>query len=148
MESSELESLAGNEIYLLAANVIESFSRDHLTDLEMPMTKIASGRAAHILRAPDCQLKVRELWNLLGEVEQRLIDELEGHDKFFYIPLLRAQVFELVEPYGVLVSKKFPNLTEDIQEAGKCYACARYTACVFHLMRVMENGVQRLEAVS
>lgn len=31
--------------------------------------------------------------------------------------------------------------TEDIEEAQKCLALGRYTACVFHLMRVMERGV-------
>jgi hypothetical protein len=31
----------------------------------------------------------------------------------------------------------------DIKEAGKCFAFARWTATVFHLMRILENGVQR-----
>jgi hypothetical protein len=39
---------------------------------------------------------------------------------------------------------KFPKLTEDIDEAGKCLFFGRYTAVVFHLMRVMEVGVRRL----
>jgi kynurenine formamidase len=32
----------------------------------------------------------------------------------------------------------------DIQEASKSFAVGRFTACVFHLMRVMELGVQAL----
>ena len=29
-------------------------------------------------------------------------------------------------------------------EAGKCFALARYTACVFHLMRILEAGLNAL----
>jgi hypothetical protein len=32
----------------------------------------------------------------------------------------------------------------DVEEAAKCFALGRNTACVFHLMRVMEMSVQRL----
>ena len=34
-------------------------------------------------------------------------------------------------------------MTEDISEAAKCLSLDRPTACVFHLMRVMELAVQR-----
>ena len=37
---------------------------------------------------------------------------------------------------------RFPTTEFDIMEAGNCYAMGRGTACVFHLMRVMEVGVQ------
>jgi hypothetical protein len=33
---------------------------------------------------------------------------------------------------------------EDADEAGKCFAVGRYTACVFHLMRIMERCVQKM----
>jgi hypothetical protein len=35
-------------------------------------------------------------------------------------------------------------MAEDISEAAQCLALNRPTACVFHLMRVMETGVQIL----
>ena len=41
----------------------------------------------------------------------------------------------------------FPAANHEASEAGKCFATARYTACVFHLMRVMEVGVQEFGAV-
>ncbi|HEY2849107.1 MAG TPA: hypothetical protein VGI97_04465 [Gemmatimonadaceae bacterium] len=40
-----------------------------------------------------------------------------------------------------LVLDAFPDLATDIDEAGKCFGTGRFTACVFHLMRVMERGV-------
>lgn len=45
---------------------------------------------------------------------------------------------------GEDVAAKFPDLVADIDEAGKCLAFGRATASVFHLMRVMETGVQEL----
>jgi HEPN domain-containing protein len=44
----------------------------------------------------------------------------------------------------VAVAKKFPKVTGDIQEAGRCFASGRNTATVFHLMRVMEASVKFL----
>jgi HEPN domain-containing protein len=43
-----------------------------------------------------------------------------------------------------ILERKLPRASEDIAEAGKCFALTRYTACVFHLMRVMELAVQEL----
>lgn len=38
--------------------------------------------------------------------------------------------------------KRFPEMTEDVEESEKCLALDRHTACVFHLMRVIEIAVQ------
>jgi hypothetical protein len=43
------------------------------------------------------------------------------------------------------VGRNAPTLN-DIEEAGKCLALNRNTACVFHLMRVMEVGLRALGA--
>jgi len=53
--------------------------------------------------------------------------------------------FDPPEPiFGPAVSAALTSTLFDIDEAAKCFAVGRYTACVFHLMRVMELGVQRL----
>jgi hypothetical protein len=46
--------------------------------------------------------------------------------------------------FDSVVTDIFPQLTYDVVEAGNCLALNRTTACVFHLMRIMEFGVQRL----
>ena len=46
--------------------------------------------------------------------------------------------------FGETVAKKFPKLKFEIANAGKCLALKQPTACVFHLMRVMEAGVKLL----
>ena len=47
-------------------------------------------------------------------------------------------------PFGDDVSLAFSGAKYDIEEAAKCLALRRATACVFHLMRTMEYSVQRL----
>ena len=43
--------------------------------------------------------------------------------------------------FGTEVAARFPRAIVDIEEAGKCFALGRFTACVFHLMRVVEAGL-------
>ena len=40
--------------------------------------------------------------------------------------------------FGEDVCMAFPGIVDDLEEAGKCYALERSTACVFHLMRCCE----------
>jgi hypothetical protein len=46
--------------------------------------------------------------------------------------------------FGAMVFDKFPSANNDIFEAGMCLALERGTACVMHLMRVMEVGLKGL----
>jgi hypothetical protein len=95
----------------------------------------------------------------LGKVVKAELDAL----RFFSIPPERAVYYStppgvsgidwLGEPTDGLgegldkvrdVSKKFPPAEEEFREAGNCFAFERYTACVFHLMRVLEYGLASL----
>jgi hypothetical protein len=74
-------------------------------------------------------------------------DELQSM-LLFAIPAKNAPYYEATEPlFGSEVEAKLPNVAEDISEAGKCLATARYTAAIFHLMRVMEVGVQKFSSI-
>lgn len=84
---------------------------------------------------------------MLLDLHTRILDDLE--DRFFlsvpseYIELYRQGA---EPPFGVSVAEKFPQMSEDISEAGKCLALNRTTACVFHLMRAVEIAVQKFGA--
>jgi hypothetical protein len=65
---------------------------------------------------------------------------------FFYVPPDQAEFYGKPELLGKGVIDKFPQLTEDIVDAGKCLAFGRATAAVFHLMRIMEFGTQKFGA--
>jgi hypothetical protein len=74
---------------------------------------------------------------------QRLPDELQAR-LFLAIPSHKMPYYiEDTLLFGQKVADKFPNNVSDIAEAGKCFSMGRHTACVFHLMRIMEVAVQR-----
>lgn len=102
------------------------------------LRKMAEGRAR--------KFTFGEVQELHEELHGRLRDELAARICFM-IETGKAKFF--AEPYlfnteDVKVSDQFPSAIYDIEEAGKCLALDRSTACVFHLMRVMEVGLQRL----
>jgi hypothetical protein len=72
------------------------------------------------------------------EMEERL---------FMFIPPERATFYGKQDLFGAIVHGAFPSARFDIIEAGNCYAAERATACVFHLMRVLEIGLSVLGTV-
>lgn len=79
---------------------------------------------------------VVELYNTLRyELDERFFLLVAPENETFYRqdePLFGASVDAALGS----------SAAEDLSEAGKCYALGRYTAAVFHLMRVMEKAVQ------
>jgi hypothetical protein len=77
-------------------------------------------------------------------LSDRILDEL-SLSLFLHIPSEKMVLYEQKEPlFGLKIMEVFPTAITDIQEAGKCLALGRATACVFHLMRVMEVGLKAL----
>jgi hypothetical protein len=82
---------------------------------------------------------VGKIYNDLSETIRRELQTVN----FFYMPSKQARFYRQNELFGSKVAAKFPSLEFDIIEAGNCFAMGRSTACVFHLMRIMEVGVQK-----
>jgi hypothetical protein len=63
-----------------------------------------------------------------------------------FLPATADMVDYLQEsrPFGDAVACAFQECSEDISEASNCFAFERYTACVFHLGRAMEQATVRL----
>jgi hypothetical protein len=81
--------------------------------------------------------------DMVVELNMRVWDELKTRF-FLTIPAGNIAYYRQTEPLlGRDAETKFPEMSEDISEAGKCLALNRSTAAVFHLMRVMEIAVQR-----
>jgi hypothetical protein len=81
---------------------------------------------------------------MLLDLHMRILDTLEDM-VFLIVPPECMELYEQSKPpFGSDVEAKFPQMSEDISESGKCLALGRPTAAVFHLMRVMEIGTQRL----
>lgn len=84
---------------------------------------------------------------ILTETEglKRLIDGEMEEELFLYVPSARKEAYQQNKPFfGALVAKKFPSASLDVEEAGKCFACGRFTASVMHCMRVLEHGLRAL----
>ena len=64
---------------------------------------------------------------------------------FFRLPDDKVAFYSPQTPlFGKEVHEAFPSAVINVEEAGKCYAVGRYTACVFHLQGVMQSGLNAL----
>jgi hypothetical protein len=114
-------------------------------DLDLPMTRLhvkdAIG-AVNISREDSRQHRLdttdRACMVLSNNLEKEMSLKL-----YFTLPHDKAEAYQRND-FGELVAEAFPSAAYDISEACRCYALARNTACVFHLMRVMEIGLVAL----
>lgn len=79
----------------------------------------------------------------MNDLADVIYREMHGR-MFMYIPAERARFYGAASLFGDKVSANFKSAAFDITEAGNCLAAARGTACVFHLMRVLEIGLTAL----
>jgi len=77
----------------------------------------------------------------LGILKKRVDDELRGR-QFLALEPNKACYYGQRHQFGERVSNSFPSANADIEEAGNCLALDRHTACVFHLMRVLEVALR------
>jgi hypothetical protein len=81
---------------------------------------------------------------LILEIKKGFAEELT-HRLVMVLPVGRMNYFDSSEAiFSTAVRDNFLAAEHDMKEAGKCFALGRYTACVFHLMRVMEAGMNAL----
>jgi hypothetical protein len=76
----------------------------------------------------------------IAELDKLLRNEIDQVE-FFHVPALKSNYYNAQAVFGVDVKERFPSAQFDAKEAGTCYALSRSTACVFHLMRVLEIGL-------
>lgn len=106
--------------------------------------------AAQVIYASANQLRNSQflglqLGQLLTCVGQAIVSEMTT-TLFMRVFPERAAYYEDPELFGPLVLANFPTAARDIRSAGSCYAVDRTTACVMHLMRVLELGLNTLAA--
>jgi len=114
--------------------------------LDLPAVRKQAGRALsaiELTRADPNEGRSQVTRGYLGDLLSRFEDETEDRS-FLYISPKRLGLYGQPQLFGSAVASRFADMGLDIEEAGTCYAVARYTACVFHLMRVMERAVREL----
>lgn len=77
---------------------------------------------------------------LMG-LHNRILQELSER-VYLYLP--SSECYERKELFGSDVALRFPQANTEITFAGNCFATGNYTACVFHLTRVVEIAARVL----
>ncbi len=107
--------------------------------LDLPATL---AHVPRVRRALEEAATYYDVQNPIGELRSRMHDELKAR-LFLLVPPQEASYYNQREPFGPEVAKRFPHATTDIESASDGIALGMHTASVFHLMRVMERGVQK-----
>lgn len=129
--------LGADDITAIRQNLAQC--REVATFFWLPVTEQKIQRVEAALEQSCTDDTVQSLTKILNET---ITDELQGRLVFF-MPAGRAvRYYAGANLLGEAVAARFPSLTTDIGEAGKCLSMTRNTAAVFHLMRVMEAGVR------
>jgi hypothetical protein len=86
-----------------------------------------------------------------GQIIEKLVAQLRSalfkdssEAMFLCLSPTERYYYEENNQFGLDVLRKFGEITTDIDEAYKCMAVERYTASVFHCMRMLEYGVHKL----
>ena len=113
-----------------------------LEKLDLPVSSAAARRL--VGASKNDFLDQSELQPAVKDIHDRVMDELDAKI-WLHLDSEEVQFFDKpLDFFGDEIVTKLPALTEDMAEAGKCFAIGRYTASIFHLMRIMERCLQIL----
>jgi hypothetical protein len=128
-------SLVKEELYV---NLVERLEDLELTESAMCAEEILDSiRTGKYKTSHSIKPKVNELLNIIRyQLRSRLILMLPQAKLHYYDDILKV--------FSFATREAFPSAFVDMTEACKCFALGRDTACVFHLMRVLEAGLNTL----
>lgn len=117
--------------------------RESLGDL--PLSEVVQAQFERTLdKVQESPFAPVEVTIYIREFHNNLVVELSSQC-FFRLSPERCSLYDLNEPpFGQEVYDKFLDTQFDIEAAARCYALEEWTACVFHLMRVVEVGLHTL----
>jgi HEPN domain-containing protein len=128
----------------LRASLVIHYTRvlDLCKLLELPVSEAG---CLEVLRLLESQATSKGRWLHVPtrEIGKRIVAEMQSR-KCFYIGTSNARFFDVESLLGEEVKQHFPGAWDDLEEAGKCFALGRSTACVFHLMRSMEVAIKAI----
>jgi hypothetical protein len=147
----------GTSANLLARDVEEQIGRltilvEELRSLGMTGAAASIGRALDLLKAsPTIEINgatsrvinfgdLARIQVALSQGTSRVPDDLIGQ-VMLAVDTAKVHLYNQPAIFGDEVFNAFGSASEDISEAGTCLALDRGTACVMHLMRVIEAGL-------
>ena len=123
-------------------NILNWLERELLTDLKLKESPKKLIAIKQKLSGSEL-IPIREHQQDIRELQNRISDELDDI-LFGFIPVEKAKYYRNPEFFDIEVLIRFPSAVKDMREAGTCYAHELHTACVFHLMRVVEVGAKEM----
>jgi hypothetical protein len=110
------------------------------TALGLPNTLAQISRVRLMTKTGHLQGNLRGFADAVMEISTRLIDEMDS--KKFYAVGSEKISYIVGNQFSPRVAERFQDAIADMDEAARCYAFERPTACIFHLMRVTEYGIK------
>jgi hypothetical protein len=104
------------------------------SDLQITRIQYAIGRRANN----------DELLAHIVELQNRMDDELLSRH-FLFLPPNRASLYSSPIEGWTNALTALPQIQDDVEEGAKCLALSRYTATVFHCMRILEVGLRAID---
>ncbi|MFZ0679461.1 hypothetical protein [Candidatus Binatus sp.] len=106
-------------------------------DLDSAVSQI--DRLSEELRARPNMLR-SQFRTLIEDLRNRIYDQL-GSRQFLYVPFSLVPYWENSTLFGDEVFDKIPTATNDIFEAGSCFAVGRAGGTVYHCMGIMQAAL-------
>ena len=122
----------------LVKNLLESYGKGATASGLKVTAGLVDGLLARIRMAPT---KAEYISQQLLAIQDAFHLELDNHCFLYLNKDTSAYLFK-ENAFGDEVSKAFPSIAYDLSEACTCYALDRSTACVYHLMRVLEVPIR------
>jgi hypothetical protein len=110
----------------------------HLDDLGLKVSLKEAEKMLPAFNSPDTSPE--RIGDLARHLSSVIHSELDG-EMFFQLEPSKAEYWHPAWLVDSPVYTLFPRAHEEIQRAGRCYAYGESTACVFHLMRVIDSGL-------
>jgi hypothetical protein len=91
------------------------------------------------------RMTISQLKLSMNQLRYVIEKEMKSHSVYYMTPdeSGRYEMQEIGRPFSGN-DPSFPSAAYDMREANSCYAVSRYTASVFHCMRVLEYGLVTL----
>lgn len=105
---------------------------------------VSADRIIQALQSEPCTVTLGACSRVLMDIESRFADHL-GFVKLFVIPEERAILFSGADNLlKAETATLYRSVWFDCEEAAKCLCLGRSTACVFHVMRMLEVAIAAL----
>lgn len=111
-----------------------------LMSYELKSAALKATRIQQRLQSAQMHVDYAEMTSLLRELRERIEDDLHSV-VFVSLSPDESRLYDKPdEDWGKVISR-FPKTRHDIEESSKCFALARYSAALFHVLLVAEFGV-------